>query len=396
MKLFFIKAFSVLCFFMLTGCSGITESDLATASQIIDAKTGINISYKPSGEKIRFAFVDIQDNPKSGKALYYLTEELRRLSLIELEGVLPFDPENVTTKELIYYLAENDLGKHIDIAGESVYFLSSANYDNIKETLQRQAQNKEIDFIVCLETSAGILAKEIKQIPVILFNGIDPVGSGFSLSPNDSGQDNLWADINDPMYKNQFQFYFDNFKFQNPGLIYSDEESSALSAYREVARKNGISLRGLKLTAEANYSPGGAVAYYSALDSACKKLIDVDKIDAFFIMADVFKDEGLMNKYYDMFYKAGIPVFVQEGDAFVKNGALMYISGNSVKERACFTADTILKILQGNLPRSLKQEHISAAYLSINLAAANKLNYTLNPQLILAADKIYESYSGIH
>ncbi len=397
MKPFFKITTIVLCFFMLTGCAGITENDLANASLMTGAKADLNINIKPNGEKIKVAFVDTQDNPNSGKALYYLVEELRSISLIEHDAVLPFDPDNVNTEDLIDYLAVNDLGKHIETADTGVYFLSSGNGDKIKESLTRQVENRNIDLIICLETSAGVLVKEagIKQIPVVLFSGKDPIGGGFSSSLQDSGQDNLWAEINEPMYKHQMQFYFDTFKFQNPGLIYTGEENAALVAYKEVADKNSFSLRAMHINTDAIMDSTGTMAYKSSLDSACQKLINVDKIDAFIITADVFKDVDLMNKYYHMFYNAGIPVVVQEGDGFVKNGALMYISGDRIRDRACFTAETILKILQGNLPRSLKQEFISTAYLSINLTAADKLEFTPNSRLILTAHKIYESYSGI-
>lgn len=68
-----------------------------------------------------------------------------------------------------------------------------------------------------------------------------------------------------------------------------------------------------------------------------------------------YDDFGLIPEMLQIFYQNHIPVFVQNGEYFVQQGALMMVAVSDAKDQAPFAEETFAAILNGVPPRQLKQ-----------------------------------------
>lgn len=347
-------------------------------------------SARADGGKHRIAYVDIDPYPASGEMLYYYIREMMNTGWIELDGELPFDPDNTDARELIGYLADRDLGDYVEFSREACYYLAVDGEDACRKSLQGLLDDGKVDLIFCNGTWPGTFAMTLKNedVPVMVYFCVDPVGAGISLSDQYSGRENVWCHVNYSVYNNQIQFYYDNYPFTNIGMIYYDENVAAMRAYRQAAKENGFVITEKKIETLTDSSPESIQQYYEMLAQVFEELCG-DGIDAFMLNTDIIKDESRIRSMLEVFYERGIPVFVQNGEYYVENGALMVVTASDAREQAPFVADVCARILNGEKPGQINQIFITPPYLSINLAVADRLHYKVGEELILSAEKLY-------
>lgn len=345
---------------------------------------------KQDGTPFHIAYVDIDPYPASGEMLYYWIEQLIKNGWIETKKPLPFIPEKTDAKELIYYLSEQDIGPYIQFSKEACYYLEIDGEEPCRKKLQYLIDTKAIDLIFCMGTTPGLFVKSLNNetIPVLVYFSVDPVGAGISKGEMFSGTKNIWCHVNYSVYNKQMQFYYDNYPFTNIGMIYYSESVAAIRAYEETAEKNRFLITKKKIKTLEGNSKEKKKEYYLMLETIFQELIE-DGIDAFMLNTDIIKEEEKIKELIDVFYEHQIPVFVQNGEYYVQNGAFMIVTASDAKEQAPFIADTFANILYGREPGKLNQEFITPPYLSINLEAADRLHYKVKEELILSAEKLY-------
>ncbi len=345
---------------------------------------------RADGGRHRITYIDIDPYPASGEMLYYFIRQMADMGWIDLDGELPFDPQNTDARELIGYLADRDLGSYVEFSREACYYLAVDGEEACRESLQGLLEAGEVDLIFCNGTWPGTFALTLENhdVPVMVYFCVDPVGAGISLSDAYSGRENVWCHVNYTVYNNQIQFYYDNYPFTNIGMIYYDEHVAAMRAYREKAQENGFQITEKQIETLKDSSPESAEAYYGMLGRAFEELCG-SGIDAFMLSTDIIKDETRIRDMLEVFYERGIPVFVQNGEYYVENGALMVVTASDAKEQAPFAADVCARILNGEKPGEINQIFITPPYLSINLAVADRLHYQVGEELILSAEKLY-------
>lgn len=383
---------------LLGGCGSekrLSSEDYARADAFM--KQSENRSYGPvkkeGGGKFKIGYIDIDPYPPSGEMFYYLVEGLRDAGWIELSGELPFDPADTDAKELVRYLSERDLGEFVEFSMDACYYLAVDGEDETRASLEQHRKKKDLDLLLCMGTWPGQLVKDmgITDIPVMVYFCVDPVGAGLSETSEFSGQDNLWCHVNYMVYNNQLKFYHDSFGFENIGVVYYDESVAAMRAYREVAGEEGFTITESVTAKLAETGKAVEDAYYAGLKAAFSDLVD-QGIDAFMLGTDIIKDEGRIRELLDIFYENRIPVFVQNGEYFVRQGALMMVTASDAKDQAPFVTEVFSAILNGKKPGEIPQEYLSPPYLCINLDAAGRLweeDGALPEELILSAERIY-------
>ena len=349
---------------------------------------------KEDGTRYTVAYVDIDPYPASGEMLYYFVEELKKTGWIDYDEKLPFLPEETDAKELIYYLANKDLGQYIQFSEDACYYIAEDDKEKCKKSLQKQIDKGKVDLIFCMGTSPGemvIKEMKVKDVPVMVYFSVDPVGAGLSKEEEYSGRDNVWCHTSFEVYTNQIQFYHRNCPFQNIGMVYYNKSVAAMDAYRKAAKEIGFKITKRKIDTISDAKDKEQVAaYYEELKEVFSELVHVEKIDAFLLNTDVIKDEKRIGKLLEVFYKNKIPVFVQNGEYYVKDGAFMVVTASDAKVQAPFAVEAMASILNGMRPGEVYQKFVPSPYLSINLKVADRLGYEVEEELLLSAEKLYQ------
>ncbi len=346
---------------------------------------------KADGSKYRIAYVDIDPYPASGEMLYYFVEELKNTGWITLDEKLPFDSANTDAKELINYLADKDLGDYIEFSKDANYYIAVDDPDECKESIRKHVKNKDIDLIFCMGTSpAEMVIKDlgVTDVPVMVYFSVDPVSAGLSKSEEYSGQKNVWCHTSSDVYLNQLQFYYDNFPFTNIGMVYYSESVGAMAQYRTAAERIGCDISEIKIDTLTTSEPEQVEAYYEMLEDKFKMLVNEKHIDAFMLGTDIIKDANRVEDMLEIFYKAGIPVFVQNGEYYVEKGAMIVVTASDAQSQAPFAVNAMSLIFNGRNPGDVYQKFVISPYVSINMDVTKRLQYDVSENLLLSAEKL--------
>lgn len=342
---------------------------------------------KEDGSKFVIGYLDIDPYPGTGEMIYDFVEELRNKGWITYEGEFPFDPADTDAKEFIKYLSGLDLGPYIEFSKNVNYYVSE-KYDGekyVKKDLKKWIDKNEVDLIFCLGTQpAALMIKEmgITEVPIMVSGTVDPVGSGLAKTEEYSGQSNIWCHTNTGVYKNQMEFYYNAHPFTNIGMVYYDETIASLDYYSEAAEEKGFKITGKKISSQVTED------YYKNLKKYYKELVD-EGIDAFLLNSDIIKDEKEIEPLLNIFYEKNIPVFVQNSEYYVEDGAMMVVTASDAQVQAPFLVEAFAKILNGEEPGNINQKFVTPPYLSINLQIADKIGFDVNDKMILSAEKLY-------
>jgi len=382
-----------------TGCSNLTPGQNSD-SQAVDISGGTTKQsafpsapvQKSYGGKFRIAYVDIDEYPVTGSMLYYVIESLKQEGWITYDS-LPMDPDNVDAKALVNWLAARDLGPYLEFVSSANYYLAYEGEEAVAASLLHHVrQLKDIDLVFAMGTWPGRFVKSLNlDVPVMVYGSIDPVGSGIVASAEDSGSDNLWAQVDSSAFARQLQFYYDTINFKNIGMVYNDEYVASIPDYEKTAAANGFTITKVKIEKLQSDDKKDIDAYYNNLRKIYRKLIDENKVDAYLINTDIITDDSRMKDLFQMFTDAKIPVFVQIGDNYVQNGAFMLVSPRDYKGLGAFVAFSMGAVLNGASPRDLPQECVSSPYLSLNLDVAKSLSYTPTFEMLMSCENIYSS-----
>ncbi len=114
-------------------------------------------------------------------------------------------------------------------------------------------------------------------------------------------------------------------------------------------------------------------------------------IDAFYQPAlDCFDwKKSDVTRILDALTKHRIPVFARDGTTYVKAGALMGFSSIDFGPRGASKASKIIRIFQGELPRSLPMTDNSPPKISFNLNVAEKLGFDPPYDVLGVTDELF-------
>lgn len=385
----------LLMLFGVTGCSSsnITEEDIKKAEEYIKAEE--EFIYEPckkeKGDKFTIGVIDIDPYYPSGEMLYWVVNELIDKGWIDSDISIPFEPDRTDVKELVNYLAGKNLGEYIEFSKEANYYIAIDGEEECSESLNKLIENNDVDLLICLGTIPGAFAeKTVKgRIPVMIYFSIDPVSAGLINDGNYSNVENVWAHISTESYEKQLRYYSNIFKFNNIGMIYYDESVAAMKMYRRAAEEEGFKIRERKIERIDTSSAENKELYYNNLKNVIYDLIENENIDAFMLNTDIIVDEEVINEVCNIFYDNKIPVFVQTGEEFVKNGALMTVVTMDAKQQASFFVNTMAGIFNGKGTDEMPQKYVSASFPVVNMTAAQKIGYDIPGEILEYAEKIY-------
>lgn len=270
----------------------------------------------------------------------------------------------------------------------------SAGWEENKKPLRAKhaeelMARKDIDLIIAAGTdaAAAILKANNGHTPVVAISVSDPIKSKFVLNEKDSGVDNFTVRIVPDQYKRMFKMFHKAVGFKRLGLMYWDTENGKRYANVEdayqVAKENGFEI--------IEYKAGGESEKQNECLKGLQNLVE-KKADAFFIPALVCFDwkTSDVKMLLDFLTEKKIPTFARNGSRDVKAGALMGFSTVDFSARGKFVADKIVKILQGEKPRSLPMLDNAVPKISINMQVADKIGLRLPHNISTASDELFQ------
>ncbi len=266
----------------------------------------------------------------------------------------------------------------------------------LAQKAQELVRRSEIDLIIAAGTAANralLRAQDdymmanpdqeaINLLGVCVSN---PLGTKLILSLNDSGRDNYTLRIDPNYFRRMFEVFHDEVTFKKLGVLYSDQEkkneqSSIDDAY-DTAKQRGYQI------VERLIEKDDVKHCLSGL-----QILIAEDIDAFFIpKLNCFEnwESQDVNQLLTLLNTHKIPTFARQGHIQVHAGALMGFSID-FKTVSQFLASHIIKILEGELPRSLPMVDNVLSSIVVNLAVARKIEFQPSVELIGASNEIYE------
>jgi putative ABC transport system substrate-binding protein len=230
---------------------------------------------------------------------------------------------------------------HRDFSGDLnnldiVYSNANGEIKNINPIIQSYI-NKKVDVVVALTTPvAQVSNKLLKNKTPLIFVGVsDPVGAGLVNSLEKGNKNITGTTSKDPVFETLSLSLKVFPQIKSVGIVYSSFEANSNFIVNDLVEK-------IKSTGMAVEIKKRAINSTMEIHTAAHALIDIDKIDAFFLINDntVVSSVNLILKIAK---EKNIPVFASDIDS-VKKGALLTL-GLNYKDEGIAAAKILKQIL---------------------------------------------------
>ena len=322
--------------------------------------------------------------------LAHTARGLEKLGLIS-NAQVAIPQENESSRQMWEWLSDNACGR-IRFMRDGHY---SAEWDSearplLKEAIvERIRTRRDVDLVICMGTWAGLdMSAEDLGVPVFSMSVTDAVDAGIVASVEDSGKDNVHAQLEPGRFRRQLSMFHEIFKFKRLGVPFEDSpegrQTCAMSEIEATARELGIEL----VTASAPLDIPNEAEAFKNLKGCVDRLLE-KKVDALYLTytsTPMHRIPGLMQAVSD----AGIPSFAQAGPQLVEYGVLMSLAQASFADIGDFEAEAIAAVVEGKKPREVNQVFEPELGLAINLKTAVAVGWNPPLEILAAVDEIYK------
>ncbi|OEF97132.1 ABC transporter substrate binding protein [Desulfuribacillus alkaliarsenatis] len=293
------------------------------------------------------------------------------------------------SSEIWKWLSSNDVSTKLSFVDTAFYNLRENDSDR-ENIIERVQNTRDLDLLITMGAAAGhLLSTTEHNTNTLVFAASNAVRSGIIDSVEDSGQDYLWAHMDEHRFERQVKAFYDIFEFETLGIVYEDSPAarvySAIDELEALAEEKGFNIISKHVTEplQADEFP----TYYEQVSKAYEEL--AGKVDAFYLSIASIESDRLPVLLHP-FYEYKVPVFSQMGSIEVEHGALITVSVMDYTNIGRFGADTIIKCLEGELPRNLEQTYQSAPQINLNVEVAKMIDYKLPFELVIVVDRAYQ------
>lgn len=346
---------------------------------------------KAAPKKWRIIYVEGGPYTNYQQLLAGTARGLARLGLID-NGNVSVPSGTESSREMWEWLSRNAGGSRIEFVRDGYY---SSNWDAVERERVREAitnrirDRKDVDMIFAFGTWSGLdMARNVKDIPVFSMSVSDAVGAGIAMSPEDSGQDNLHAQVEPGRYRRQIAVFHEVFKFKRLGVPYEDtpegRSTSAMDEIEAAAEELGIEL--VRCTTPLDL-PDPDESFRNL--KQCVTTLSTSS-DAVYLTLSAGIQGNRMVELLQPIVDAGIPSFSQGGPNEVRLGVLMSLAQASFLDWGQFEADCIARVINGEKPRMVTQIFEPALGLAINLKMAMLIGWNPPLEILAAVDEIYQ------
>ncbi len=377
----------------LCACStGAGAGQEASAGVTVDEQAQ-ETSYPPTlqedGGKLRIGLLDINEYEPASIYLYYVLQGLKNEGWIEFD-TLPFTETSMDVVAMVQALSEMDLGPYVEFVGDAAYYSEYQSEEEIVASMQAHIDSEEgLDIILAMGTDPGLFMQRHSDLDVnvLVCMATDPVASGIIDSTEDSGDPQVWAQVEPLPYYRQIKFYHNIIPFENIGMVYTDPVIAGIPDYQDGAEELGIEITGVLVQEQGDLTNE---QYADVLLGTYESLLR-QNIDAYMLNADLVTSDMELAPLIEPFLEAGIPVFVQDGENYVREGALLLVASTDNEGVGQFVAETIAQVASGVQPGDIPCEYVSSPYMSINLDTAKRIGFRPSFEILLSCETIYSS-----
>jgi ABC-type uncharacterized transport system substrate-binding protein len=316
---------------------------------------------------------------------------LAQLGLI-VNGNVPVPEGSESTKEMWDWLCGHAGGDRLEFLPDGYY---SAQWDETKretnkaDIVRRINEQNDVDLIFAFGTWAGQdMSTDEHNIPMFSMSVTDAVDAGIVATVEDSGRDNVHAQLEPGRYERQIAIFHDVFKFKRLGVPYEDtpdgRSSSGIPAVENAAKKLGIEI--IPCTTQLNL-PDLDQSFANLL--ACVENLST-QCDAIYLTVNTGMQGNRIKKLLQPIIAAGIPSFSQSGPGETKLGVLMSLAQTNFDDVGLFEAKAISQVLDGAKPREVSQVFEGPLGLAINLEMAVRIGWNPPFEILAAVDEIHQ------
>lgn len=264
----------------------------------------------------------------------------------------------------------------------------------MKEAIIDRVRNrKDVDMIIAMGTWSGLdMSSENLGIPVFSMSVTDAVTAGIVKSAEDSGKDNVHAQLEPGRFRRQISMFHEIFHFKKLGVPFEDtpegRNTAAMDEIEQTAKELGIEL----VLRSAPLDLPDAAQAFSNLKKCVEELSkESDAIYLTYTSTPVEKIPELMTPIIE----AGIPSFAQAGPQLVEYGVLMSLAQASFADIGQFEAEAIAAVVNGKKPREVNQIFEPELGLAINLKTAMRIGWNPPLEILAAVDEIYQQIPAV-
>lgn len=364
----------------------------SAASEAVNENEGSLTPRLKDGKKWRIGYCESGNFVNYPATLNALLRGLTELGWLAGTENIPYVKGQEDTRAMWEYLSSHDSGPYLQFVGDAYYTFNkmdaAARNETAAKIVERLNKRQDLDMMIVMGTVAGqALAHDVQSVPLMVFSTSNAVQAGIVKSDENSGRDNVWAHMDPDRYRQQIEVFHDMFGFKKLGMVYEDSVAgrtlAAVEDMESVARERGFEI--VRCFVKDN-QPDKNEFYRETLE-ANRKL--AREVDAMYLSVYMDRKADMLPGLLEPFYEKKIPVFAQQGEAEVKNGALLSVYRADFSGVGMFGAEAIARVLNGAKPRSLPQVFVNTPNIVINLDVADKIGYAPPFDVLLAADEIY-------
>lgn len=343
-----------------------------------------------AAEPLGLAYAEGGTHPDYTSTLLSLARGLEAHGLIA-SGKVPVHLRD-NAKAIWGWLAEHAGGARIRFMPDAFYsaeWSPEKRIENKQNLLARIHQRKDIGLILALGTPAAQdFATDEHQIPTFCLSVTDPVQSGVSVSPEDSGRTHVYAQSEPDHERRQLTLFHNSFGFKKMGIAYVDTPEgrafSGLNRIEEAAKQLGIEL--VRCPMPPHVSPK---ADFDQL-ALCMRTLS-QSADAVYLTYNTVNQNKLMHQLLQPLIAKQIPSFSQQGQEEVRLGVLMSLSQRSHDYAGRAAARAIEQTLNGVSPQEIPQVLHPPLGLAVNIRMAMLVGWEPSLEALAAVDEIFES-----
>ena len=319
---------------------------------------------------------------------------LEELGLID-NGQVAVPADTESTAAMWQWLADNADGR-IKFLRDGHY---SADWDtsarqHIKEAVIDRVRNrKDVDMIIAMGTWSGLdMSSEDLGIPVFSMSVTDAVSAGIVKSAEDSGKNNVHAQLEPGRFRRQISMFHEIFHFKKLGVPFEDtpegRNTAAMDEIEQTAADLGIEL---VLRSAPLDLPDADQAFRNLKQCVEELSKESDAIYLTYTSTPMEKIPELMTPIIE----AGLPSFAQAGPQLVEYGVLMSLAQASFADIGQFEADAMAAVIHGKKPREVNQIFEPELGLAINLKTAMRIGWNPPLEILAAVDEIYQQIPAV-
>jgi putative tryptophan/tyrosine transport system substrate-binding protein len=282
-----------------------------------------------------------------------------------------------TAEQVVRELAKSGITQGVNL--EVIKLQAEGHFDRLPQ-LVTELLNLKPDVIVTLSyPAAWATAQGTHTVPVVIFNGGDPVKTGLVASLNRPGGNVTGiSDVAAELAPKRLEILKESIPdLRRVAMLWNAKDlgmTTRFEASAAVAKRLGIVVQSLGVGEPEDFGDA-----FVAMER--------ERPDGLLMVADALTFLN-RKKVFDFAAEHKLPA-IYETDSFVRDGGLMSYGPDSV-ESAERGASLVARILKGEKPANLPLEQPTRFRLVINLKTARTLDLAFPATLLARADEVIE------